>query len=222
MTMSNDTTRDDHGRNNALAGYDNLRDMVAALECDYDRLDELRAERDALDIDERIEALEHVPGRTRSEEDLRELVELDTIKTNKKRVADWRASRFAAVSPDEAAELAELEEAAGECASRDDAEQRVHEDALVVCVRSDWHPPSNMHGAGENGDAPTEFYILLSTGGPALRIRGELDRGEPSRAWLEYQDWGTPWTQLIHDARGEPVDSDVLLAYARCFYFGEG
>ena len=65
------------------------------------------------------------------------------------------------------------------------------------------------------GAKPFEFCILLSTGGPASRIRGELDNGEPCRAWLEVQDWGTPWTQYFD------IEQDTLLAYARCFYFGE-
>ncbi len=91
---------------------------------------------------------------------------------------------------------------------REDAERAIHEDALSVEVRSDWHEPG-----GDN--TPGEFTILLCTGGPAVRIVGELDRGEPSRAWLECQDWFTSWTQ-VHGP-----DQDVLLAYARCFYFGE-
>ena len=61
-----------------------------------------------------------------------------------------------------------------------------------------------------------EFCILLTTGGPAVRIRGELDEyNEPRRAWLEVQDWFLPWTEYVC------ADSDVLLNYARCFYFGE-
>jgi hypothetical protein len=160
MTMSN---KDDHGLNNAQCGYDNIREMVAALRCDYDRLAELRD----------------------------------------------------SASPDEAEELAQLESDAGECSDADEAREMIHADALEVCVRSDWHT------SGDRGDA-SEFYILLTTGGPALRIRGELDEhGEPSRAWLEYQDWGTPWSRLINDSNGETVAQDVLLAYASCFYFGE-
>jgi hypothetical protein len=57
--------------------------------------------------------------------------------------------------------------------------------------------------------------ILLCTGGPAVRIVGELDRGTPCRAWLEYQDWGTPWTQYFG------AKSDTLCEYAANFFFGE-
>jgi hypothetical protein len=62
---------------------------------------------------------------------------------------------------------------------------------------------------------PSEFMILLCTGGPAVRIVGELNRGEPCRAWLEYQDWGTPWTRYFG------ADSDTLCQYASQFCFGE-
>ena len=91
--------------------------------------------------------------------------------------------------------------------------EAILESALDVCVRSDWHTPG---GEVEN----TEYYILLSTGGPALRIRGTLDKyGQPDTAILEYQDWGTPWTE---DTRLGHEDCETLLAFANHFYFGEG
>ena len=77
-------------------------------------------------------------------------------------------------------------------------------------VRSGWRAP------GDDAPEPEEFYILLCTGGPAVRIRGELDpRGEPTRAWIEYQDWFEPWKQYFD------TDQATLLVYCRCFYFGE-
>ena len=144
---------------------DSLREMIAALECDYDRLEELR---------DTLADPEYVP------------------------------------TDDEKQEFVDMREDAGECTSQEDAKQRIQEDALSVEVRSDWH--------ATGGDSePTEFKILLSTGGPATQICGELSQGEPSRAWLEVQDWGTPWTEYREDGL-----KAVLLAYARCFYFGEG
>ncbi len=94
----------------------------------------------------------------------------------------------------------------------DEARQYIEEDALSVQVRdTQWKSP----GQAEYG--PDQFEILLCTGGPAVRILGELDHGdEPSRAWLEYQDWGTPWTEYY----GDNFDAPTLLEYARCFYFG--
>jgi hypothetical protein len=106
-------------------------------------------------------------------------------------------------------ELAALELEADGCADRENAEQRIFEDALSVEVRSGWKP---------RGDTLTaeEFCILISTGGPAVRIRGALDEHfEPRRAWLEVQDWGTPWTQYFD------ASQETLLTYARCFYYGE-
>jgi len=95
----------------------------------------------------------------------------------------------------------------------DDAEQRISESVLEVLVRGDWHTP------GEHSE-DAEFEILLTTGGPALRIRGELDhQGEPRRAWLEHQDWGTPWTPFW-DATTAPHDApSTLLAFASHFLY---
>ena len=65
----------------------------------------------------------------------------------------------------------------------------VTEDPLSVQVRSDWH---NL------GDTPeaAEFNILLCTGGPAVRIYGDLHDEQVSSCWLQHQDWGTPWTDV--------------------------
>jgi hypothetical protein len=94
--------------------------------------------------------------------------------------------------------------------SPDEAEDQLREDALEVQVRTDWHDS----GDTEN-QSPSEFYILLCTGGPAVRIMGELDEyGQPSRAWLEYQDWSTPWTHMY--IKGS---NDVLCQYAS-YYLG--
>lgn len=86
----------------------------------------------------------------------------------------------------------------------------ISEDALSVEVRSGWVT------LGTPFPEAAEFKILLATGGPASRIVGTLDRGEPESARLEWQDWGTPWTEV-------PVTSEeqeAILTYAREFYFG--
>lgn len=112
--------------------------------------------------------------------------------------------------PDDAAELAALEEAANGNTDEDEARETIRDDALDVQVREDWKNP------GEES-TPSEFMILLSTGGPACRIMGELDEHmAPCRAWIEYQDWGTPWTH----ASGI-VEQSTLLEYCNQFYFGE-
>ena len=111
-------------------------------------------------------------------------------------------------------ELRELREAATIDGDRmkdaEEARERIQESPLSVQVRSGWRSVGDDHGD------PEEFEILLSTGGPALHIRGELGAHcEPSRAWLEYQDWGTVWTQYFD------VEQTTLLAYCSVFYFGE-
>ncbi len=143
-----------------------LAEMVAALECDYDRLEELREMRDD--------------------------------------------GTDATMTDDDREELAELTAEAGDCESRENAEQRIHEDPLSVEVRSGW-------ASSKDEFEPEEFCILLGTGGPATRIIGELNNGQPSRARLQVQDWFTPWT----DYRGDKISSDDLLTYCSCFYFGE-
>lgn len=94
------------------------------------------------------------------------------------------------------------------------AVERIQEDALSLEVRSDWV------GLGDEME-PSEFCILLATGGPAYRIRGTLGRyAEPDRAWLEVQDWGKPWTQYFGEDPSGLADS--CLAYARCFCWEGG
>jgi hypothetical protein len=94
----------------------------------------------------------------------------------------------------------------------EDAEQTIHEDALSVEVRTDWH------SVGAEDDKPTEYRILLCTGGPACQIIGNLsEHGEPETARIQYQDWFTPWT----DYRLTSEQEEIVLTYARCFYFGE-
>jgi len=160
-----------------------IREMVAALECDYDRLEELRDERDAFEIEN-----PSAPD--------------ETVSATPESVAAW-----AEANPGDAAELAELEEAAGDCTDREDAEQRIHDDPLSLQFRSGWE-------SSKEDFEPAEFELLLTTGGPAVRILGEIQDGEAHRAWLEVQDWGKPWTHYY-----EADTADVLLTYCRCFCF---
>ncbi len=84
----------------------------------------------------------------------------------------------------------------------------VREDPLEVQIREDWH------GLDEVADA-AEFMILISTGGPALRLVGALEGFEPDSAGLEWQDWGTPWTYYY------AASDDALIWYASQFHWGE-
>jgi hypothetical protein len=92
------------------------------------------------------------------------------------------------------------------------AERAIDEDPLSIQVRGDWC------SVGEEADTKNgQFEILLTTGGPAARIMGELCDGQPYRAWFEYQDWFKPWTEVIVDHE----DHETMLEYAQRFYFGE-
>ncbi len=109
------------------------------------------------------------------------------------------------------------------------ARTRIHEDALTVEVREDWHAPGDNRTRKQGGPCAYEYRILLCTGGPACQIIGTLsEHGEPETATLQVQDWGTPWTTMRPLVTpGRAPDSDdydsepVLLTYARQFYFGE-
>lgn len=159
------------------------------MKADRERLEELRDERDNYEIDEDENAAPDGPGHANN------------------------ASAWAAENPDDAEELAELEKAVtieGRETDEDGIRERIQESPLSVEVRSGWHAP------GAEDDGPEEFCILLSTGGPALRIIGDLDQHcQPTRARLQYQDWFTPWTEKVD------VDHDALLKWCSEFYFGD-
>ncbi len=170
------TTETNHAEQNAKAWLNSIKEMVAALECDYDRRDELRELKSALDRSAPL-----------SDEELEELADLE---------ADSTIDGYSADSAD---------------AVRD----HIQESVLSVEARGDWYTPGE---ARDTFGAPSEYKITLTTGGPALRIIGELDQyAQPDSARLQYQDWGTPWTE--HIVTGS--DHDALLAFAQQFYFGE-
>jgi len=184
------TKTDNHAEEQAIAQYSDIVRMLAAVECDYDRLEELRDEYDELSTTvQECEAVENDGDEERrAANDAREAL------------TQWEH--------DNDGELDNLEYEANDCENEEVARQVIQESALDFQVRSDWASP------GEPLEA-AEFCILLCTGGPAVRIVGELNRGELCRAWLEYQDWGTPWTQWFG------ADSDTLCQYAANFFFGD-
>ena len=96
--------------------------------------------------------------------------------------------------------------------------QRIEESALSVRVRDGWRQP------GSTADGADEYEILLSTGGPALRIYGRLDRhGAPDLdPMLQWQDWGTPWTDFWPPNSNDIPYKETLRRWTEFFYFGEG
>ena len=202
-------TDESNEQEQARLQYESIAQMVAALDADYERLNELRDEIKALDdeydaiANEKSEWIEANPGRFLAAKDARNNWALAFPDEN---------DRLAEIEEERAALIKELDEVGaeiGSCESREEAEQAIQDDPLEVQVRTGWYSPT-----GDGGE-PEEFYILLCTGGPAVRIRGELNRGEPTRAWIEYQGWFEPWERYIG------ADQATLLAYCRCFYFGE-
>ena len=101
----------------------------------------------------------------------------------------------------------------------EEIEDECREMPLSLLVRSGWYDPS--HFPLKEDKQPSEYEILLSTGGPALRIIGDLDNGKPDSARLEIQDWGVPW----QEANGTDIDyaelDTALLWFAGHFYYGE-
>lgn len=94
--------------------------------------------------------------------------------------------------------------------------ERAREQALSVEFRSGWYSsPESIADL-----KPEEFKILLSWGGPACRIIGNLDRySEPTDIEIQYQDWGTPWTTL--EISYNQDDYQALEWFCNCFYFGD-
>ena len=181
----------EHARANARGWAETISGLVAALECDYGRLEALRDERESLEWD-----VKHADAETEGEAEAAEAL------------ANWDAE-----NGEEFKELTEAATVDGEpFKDADEVRERIQEGPLSVELRSGWV-------SSRDEMKPEEFAILLSTGGPALRIRGELDEHcQPCRAWLEMQDWFIPWTEF--HGEGAPSQDD-LVTYASQFYFGD-
>ena len=93
---------------------------------------------------------------------------------------------------------------------QDELRESILNSALSVEFRSGWY------SSPEDETKAEEFRILLSTGGPALRIIGKLDYYGPIEPKLQFQDWGTPWTdfEITEDQQ------KALNWFCNCFYFG--
>lgn len=128
-----------------------------------------------------------------------------TAKAKKEKTFEEQANDYAKTAIESLSEL--LEQAKAE-----DDDTCIQEDPLSIEVRSDWH------SIGDSDNKPTEYNILLTTGGPAARIIGELDEyQQPKTARFEYQDWFRPWTEV----RTTEEQDAIMLEYANHFYFGE-
>jgi hypothetical protein len=192
------TIKQDHAKDQAAAQYSSIVEMVQALNCDFDRLDELKDEKESLEyaINEAHDDLA-----ASQKQGLETELHIEAVTNANDAMDEFR-------NDGRESELnALISEAVGN-QDQDSAREAIQNDPLSVEVRS---------GRGNIGAEmhPEEFSILLCTGGPAVRIQGDLNNGQPSRAWMEYQDWGTGWMQF-YDA-----EQSVLLAYCSEFYFGD-
>ena len=95
---------------------------------------------------------------------------------------------------------------------QDELRESVLNSALSIEFRSGWY--SSPESVADL--KPEEFKILLSWGGPGLRVIGELDDYGPVNPKLQYQDWGTLWTdfEITEDQQ------EALNWFCNCFYFG--
>jgi hypothetical protein len=75
-------------------------------------------------------------------------------------------------------------------------EERVREMPLSLLFRTGWFRTCE--------EAETaEFELLLSTGGPALRITGDVLDDSLVGPVMQMQDWGTPWVDVCTDAQDD-------------------
>lgn len=199
------TAPDDHDRSQALAQFASIVELV----------DRLRASDDA-DADGR---------------EVRHDMHGYYICTAEEATLEDEGNR--SVGFDDRPHYATPSEAVETIPSEERARERIQQHPLSVEVRSGWYTAEDASRAvhAHSLIPPAEFAILLSTGGPACRLIGELDdNGEPEADTirLEYQGWETPWTHLsvypaFADGRAFSRDEaqTYLLDYARQFYFGE-
>jgi hypothetical protein len=98
--------------------------------------------------------------------------------------------------------------------TREKVIETISNDPLSVEFRSGWQ---SVGGTDVNLN-PVEFRILLCWGGPACQIIGDLSEYKtPENPRLQYQDWGTSWT----DYHLTEKEEKALLTYCEQFYFGD-
>lgn len=181
----------DTARGQARAQVRSIVAMVAALECDYDQLNELREERADSSFPSRVLA-QRKSGNP----------------------ADHSDGWWEDVYPTEAEELADLEEAAGDCEDSEEAKKRIQEDPLSIEVRGGWYSPGEAH---DSIGQPEDFRIVLCAGGPHVEILGDLDaHNQPSRAYVQYASWGESGTYHL-----DAEERAAVLTYCQQFSFGE-
>ena len=195
--------------NQAIAQVQSIVAMIAAVNVDYDRLEELRELRNTprfvagwnmpdsepVAFDNFDDAKRFIIGELKTAEDCADNEDVATELCHAAEEVNLESSDFGItvagyhfwvtqdgnmLEPDDAEELTELEESAGDCADADDAQQRIYDDPLSVQFRSGWVSRGDEMSA-------EEFRIVLCTGGPHVELVGDVDC---SRIRVLYKDWG--------------------------------
>ena len=182
-----------NAKQQAQAQVSSIVGTIRAMECDFDRLEELRESRFSSGINTscllpfvHLDTHETFDGAKREiiywikrAEESAETEEMAESLAALAESVNLESAPFSLQGPDglrywvelnseDAEELAELEEQAGEYESEDEARDAIYGTPLCIEVRSGWHNP--LEDAGE----PEEFRITLCTGGPHVELTGEI------------------------------------------------
>ncbi len=147
----------EHSKSQAKAQMGSVAELVEALELDWDRLEDLREQ--YTDEPEDYSIVKVVDdGDKWTYIDKNGNSTPRTYTTKQEAIfAAWIESEPDYNHKADIEELKELEKIAGDCESWEDAQQRIHEDALSVEVRSGWR---TIGGESE----PAEYRVVLCTG----------------------------------------------------------
>lgn len=188
-------------RDNAQAHAEEINRLMIALEADYSQIEELKdtvldLRDDLSDVQEELDGvIQNIYSHMEGEE--QELPMDEYCQLNE------QAAELTHTIRSTTDELAKLQAIAGDFTDSDEVATELHDYPLEVAVRSSW---TSIGGQLE----PSEYFILLTTGGPAVRIRGELDEyGSPTSAWMEVCGWGGPWLDEYTEY------DDALLEFAQ-------
>jgi hypothetical protein len=97
-------------------------------------------------------------------------------------------------------------------AGTEDGYEEIFPSVLEICYRSGWESPSDFFNSEPS---PAEVYLLLCTGGPAVRIRAEVeDNGSFVNPVLEVSDWFVGWGEY-----SEPGLPEYLQTFCSFFEF---
>lgn len=189
-----------NAKQQAEAQVQSIVGAIRALDCDFDRLEELRESRYVSgfmpvwgpdthetfdeakrDIIEWIKRAEEWAETEEAAESLCAFAESVNLESGPFRLQGPDGRQYwVELNSKDAEELAELEEQAGEYADQDEARDAIYETPLSVEVRSGWHNPH------EDAGEPEEFRIVLCTGGPHVELTGDI--GGSVR--VVFKDWG--------------------------------